>query len=293
MPSCLLLIGLVVISQAISAGEVIQSSVDNDAGIYRISFVVEINKDIDTVRKVVTDYANLARLSDMLIESRVYSVPDDKLKQRSLVARVCLLFICRQVRMVERIEPIGPDVIVTTVIPELSDFKSGQIRWRLTKLTYQRTGKHSSSQQTSKIFPRMADFTRQLLRWYPHHGRHDLPWQRDVTPYRVWISEIMLQQTQVNTVIPYYERFMQRYPDVETLAAADLDEVLHYWSGLGYYSRARNLHRTAQIITGDFDSCFPDNLEQLLKLPGIGRSTAAAILALSMNQRQAILDGNV
>ena len=139
MPSCLLLIGLIVISQAISAGEVIQSSVDNDAGIYRISFVVEIDKDIDTVRKVVTDYANLARLSDMLIESRVYSVPDDKLKQRLLVARVCLLFICRQVRMVERIEPIGPDVIVTTVIPELSDFKSGQIRWRLTKLTDQRT----------------------------------------------------------------------------------------------------------------------------------------------------------
>jgi len=139
----------------------------------------------------------------------------------------------------------------------------------------------------------MTDFTRQLLTWYKRHGRHDLPWQRDVTPYRVWISEIMLQQTQVVTVMPYYERFMQCYPVVESLADADPDEVLHYWSGLGYYSRARNLHKTAQIIKEKFDGSFPGELEQLMQLPGIGRSTAAAILALSMNQPAAILDGNV
>ena len=139
----------------------------------------------------------------------------------------------------------------------------------------------------------MTDFTRRLLKWYARSGRHDLPWQRDVTPYRVWVSEIMLQQTQVNTVIPYFERFMQRYPDVVSLAQAGQDEVLHYWSGLGYYSRARNLHKTARIVAGDLNGYFPDNMEQLVKLPGIGRSTAAAILALSMGQPQAILDGNV
>lgn len=139
----------------------------------------------------------------------------------------------------------------------------------------------------------MADFTRQLLRWYARHGRHDLPWQSDVTPYRVWVSEIMLQQTQVNTVIPYFKQFMQRFPDVTSLAQADLDEVLHLWSGLGYYSRARNLYKTACVIVEECNSSFPDTIDQLVKLPGIGRSTAAAILALSMDQPRAILDGNV
>ena len=139
----------------------------------------------------------------------------------------------------------------------------------------------------------MTDFTRQLLKWYKRSGRHDLPWQQDITPYRVWVSEIMLQQTQVNTVIPYFERFIRHYPDVASLAGADMDEVLHLWSGLGYYSRARNLYKAAQIIKREFSGVFPDRLEQLIKLPGIGRSTAGAILALSMNQPQAILDGNV
>jgi A/G-specific adenine glycosylase len=132
-----------------------------------------------------------------------------------------------------------------------------------------------------------------LLPWFDRHGRKTLPWQIDPTPYRVWTSEIMLQQTQVATVIPYYERFMQRFPDVSSLAAAPIDEVLHLWTGLGYYARARNLHRAAQRIVSEHDGVFPSTLAEVQALPGVGRSTAGAILALSQSQRQPILDGNV
>ncbi|GGG50156.1 A/G-specific adenine glycosylase [Pseudohongiella nitratireducens] len=132
-----------------------------------------------------------------------------------------------------------------------------------------------------------------VLRWFDRHGRHDLPWQHDRTPYRVWVSEIMLQQTQVATVIDYYNRFMARFPDVQTLAAAGIDEVLHLWTGLGYYARARNLHRCAQTVAGSFQGHFPDTLEGLEALPGIGRSTAGAILSLGSGKYGVILDGNV
>jgi A/G-specific adenine glycosylase len=138
-----------------------------------------------------------------------------------------------------------------------------------------------------------ASLSQPLLSWFKHHGRTDLPWQKSVTPYRVWISEIMLQQTQVATVIPYFERFMQRFPDVSVLAIAPIDEVLHLWSGLGYYARARNLHATARIIQTQHSGSFPSDSEQLQALPGIGRSTAGAILSLACQQRRAILDGNV
>jgi len=138
-----------------------------------------------------------------------------------------------------------------------------------------------------------ADFAHRLLSWSDRHGRTGLPWQQGVTPYRVWVSEIMLQQTQVTTVIPYFERFMARFPKVQDLAAAPIDEVLHHWSGLGYYARARNLHRAAQQVCDDFRGSFPDDLEQMQSLPGVGRSTAAAVLSLAMGQRQTILDGNV
>jgi len=136
-------------------------------------------------------------------------------------------------------------------------------------------------------------FAQRLLAWYDSHGRKDLPWQRDATPYRVWVSEVMLQQTQVVTVIPYFERFMARFPGVAALAAAPLDEVLALWSGLGYYSRARNLHRAAGLIVAEHGGVFPRALEQVMALPGVGRSTAGAILALSLGQRHPILDGNV
>jgi len=132
-----------------------------------------------------------------------------------------------------------------------------------------------------------------VLDWYRRHGRHDLPWQQDTTPYRVWVSEIMLQQTQVSTVIGYYQRFMTRFPDVESLAAAPLDEVLHLWTGLGYYARARNLHKTAQTVCQLHNGSFPPDIDSLTALPGIGRSTAGAILALAMGERGVILDGNV
>ena len=132
-----------------------------------------------------------------------------------------------------------------------------------------------------------------LLTWFDQHGRHDLPWQHPRDPYRVWISEIMLQQTQVSTVIPYFLRFMQAFPDVHSLADARLDDVLHHWTGLGYYARARNLHRAAQIIRDHHQSQFPANFDSLLELPGIGRSTAGAILAQAFEQRYPILDGNV
>ncbi|HTP39798.1 MAG TPA: A/G-specific adenine glycosylase [Steroidobacteraceae bacterium] len=132
-----------------------------------------------------------------------------------------------------------------------------------------------------------------LVRWHAVHGRHDLPWQQHRTPYRVWISEVMLQQTQVSTVIPYYERFLQRFPTVAALAAAPPDEVLHLWSGLGYYSRARNLQRAAQQVVAAHGGELPTDFDALNALPGIGRSTAGAILALSCEQRHPILDGNV
>jgi A/G-specific adenine glycosylase len=138
-----------------------------------------------------------------------------------------------------------------------------------------------------------AEFAPALLRWHASDGRTDLPWQRDRTPYRVWVSEIMLQQTQVGTVVGYYERFMARFPDVQALAAARLDEVLHLWSGLGYYARARNLHRAAQAVVQRHGGEFPATLEDVMALPGIGRSTAGAVLALSRGERHPILDGNV
>jgi A/G-specific adenine glycosylase len=136
-------------------------------------------------------------------------------------------------------------------------------------------------------------FAERVLRWFARHGRKDLPWQSDPTPYRVWISEVMLQQTQVSTVIPYFERFMQRFPDVGALAAAPLDDVLHLWTGLGYYARARNLHRAAQIVRDQYAGEFPRDFSAVEGLPGIGRSTAGAILALAAGRRHAILDGNV
>jgi len=132
-----------------------------------------------------------------------------------------------------------------------------------------------------------------LLLWWDQHGRKDLPWQRDPAPYRVWVSEIMLQQTQVKTVERYYDRFLAEFPDPLTLANAELDHVLHLWSGLGYYARARNLHRAAQLVRDDHDGELPEDVDALHALPGIGRSTAAAILALSRNRKYAILDGNV
>ena len=139
----------------------------------------------------------------------------------------------------------------------------------------------------------MTDFADRLLDWFDAHGRKDLPWQTPKDPYRTWVSEIMLQQTQVQTVIPYFQRFMQRFPDVTSLANAAQDDVLARWSGLGYYARARNLHRAAQMVRDEHDGAFPDSFEAVTALPGVGRSTAGAILALSMDQRHAILDGNV
>src|SRR5450432_260716 len=138
-----------------------------------------------------------------------------------------------------------------------------------------------------------ARFSASLLAWFDVHGRHNLPWGLNPTPYRVWVSEVMLQQTQVATVIPYYERFMARFPDIEALAAAPLDEVLHLWTGLGYYARARNLRSCARVLVAHHGGEFPTDIEAMTKLPGIGRSTAGAILALSRGQRQPILDGNV
>ena len=139
----------------------------------------------------------------------------------------------------------------------------------------------------------MDSFARKLLAWYDEHGRHDLPWQRAATPYSAWISEIMLQQTQVATVIPYFERFVARFSTVRDLAEASRDEVLAFWAGLGYYARARNLHAAAKLMVADYGGEMPSSMTSLVALPGIGRSTAGAILALAHGQRQAILDGNV
>ncbi|MDR3415280.1 MAG: A/G-specific adenine glycosylase [Nevskia sp.] len=138
-----------------------------------------------------------------------------------------------------------------------------------------------------------ASFSHRLLHWFDRHGRHGLPWQQPRTPYRVWLAEIMLQQTQVAAVIPYFERFVARFPDLAALAEAPADEVLRHWAGLGYYARARNLQRAAQLATAQHGGELPPELDALIALPGIGRSTAAAILAQAHGQRHAILDGNV
>ena len=138
-----------------------------------------------------------------------------------------------------------------------------------------------------------AAFATRLIEWQRTHGRHTLPWQNTRDPYRVWLSEIMLQQTQVATVLGYYARFLQRFPDVAALAAASLDDVFALWSGLGYYSRARNLHACAQAVVARHGGRFPGSSAELVQLPGIGRSTAAAIAAFCFGERVAILDGNV
>lgn len=136
-------------------------------------------------------------------------------------------------------------------------------------------------------------FSERVLDWFDQHGRHDLPWQKNRNPYRVWLAEIMLQQTQVITVIPYYRRFLKSFPSIAILAESSLDEVLRHWAGLGYYSRARNLHKAAGVIMALHQGKFPIHYDEVLALPGIGPSTAGAILAQALNQPHAILDGNV
>lgn len=153
--------------------------------------------------------------------------------------------------------------------------------------------KRATPSNRSKSSPKRTDFTRRIIRWHKRHGRRDLPWQVTPTPYRVWVSEVMLQQTQVATVIPYFTKFIERFPDVRSLAAAELDAVLGLWSGLGYYARARNLHRAARLIFERHGGAIPDQIQDLVDLPGIGRSTAGAILALSGGGPHPILDGNV
>jgi A/G-specific adenine glycosylase len=141
--------------------------------------------------------------------------------------------------------------------------------------------------------PWPAGFAEALIGWQRRDGRHGLPWQGTRDPYRVWLSEIMLQQTQVSTVLSYYPRFLERFPDVQALAAAPVDEVMALWSGLGYYSRARHLHRCAQTVVGVWQGRFPERAQDLVTLPGIGESTAAAIAAFCFGERVSILDGNV
>lgn len=157
-----------------------------------------------------------------------------------------------------------------------------------------KTSTHATPIQKTKISAESAiQFSSQVVTWYHHQGRKHLPWQQNKTPYSVWISEIMLQQTQVATVIPYYQRFIKSFPTIRDLALADEDNVLHHWTGLGYYARARNLHKAAKMITTEHNGIFPEDITQVIALPGIGRSTAGAILSLSLNQHHPILDGNV
>ena len=145
----------------------------------------------------------------------------------------------------------------------------------------------------TKPSPTSLQFSKKVLAWYDLHGRKDLPWQKDINPYRVWLSEIMLQQTQVQTVIPYFQRFTESFPTVESLAEAEEDQVLHLWTGLGYYARARNLHKAAKIVCSELNGKFPADIEPLCELPGIGKSTAGAIRSIAFAKPATILDGNV
>ncbi len=139
----------------------------------------------------------------------------------------------------------------------------------------------------------MSKLSTRIIAWQRHSGRSDLPWQNTQDPYRIWLSEIMLQQTQVSAVVPYYQRFLEQFPDVRALARAEVDDVMKLWAGLGYYARARNLHRAAQHVADRHDGAFPSAIEAIRALPGVGRSTAAAIAAFAFGTRAAILDGNV
>jgi len=161
-----------------------------------------------------------------------------------------------------------------------------------TTITMKRSSGKSVGPETGIRKPETV-FSDRLLTWWQENGRHDLPWQHPRAAYRVWVSEIMLQQTQVETVTGYFDRFMQRFPDLQSLAAAQLDEVLALWSGLGYYARARNLHAAAGQVRENFGGVLPGDPDALVQLPGIGRSTAAAIVAQAFDQRAVILDGNV
>ncbi len=152
---------------------------------------------------------------------------------------------------------------------------------------------HTPSPEKAQDLKPIKNFSMALLNWYDQHGRKDLPWQTDKSPYRVWVSEIMLQQTQVASVIGYYQRFMEHFPSIEALAQAKEDDVLAQWAGLGYYARARNLHKTAKIIVNEHQGVFPRQLEDIIALPGIGRSTAGAICSIAMLDSHPILDGNV
>ncbi|MBI3311655.1 MAG: A/G-specific adenine glycosylase [Serratia liquefaciens] len=146
---------------------------------------------------------------------------------------------------------------------------------------------------SNQLMMQAQQFAQVVLDWYQRYGRKTLPWQLDKTAYQVWLSEVMLQQTQVATVIPYFQRFMARFPNVRALSEAPLDEVLHLWTGLGYYARARNLHKAAQAIVAQHGGEFPTTFEEIHALPGIGRSTAGAVLSLALGQHYPILDGNV
>ena len=148
-------------------------------------------------------------------------------------------------------------------------------------------------QKKTSLNKRYQLFSQQVVQWYLEHGRHDLPWRRKVTPYRIWISEIMLQQTQVKTVIPYFKNFIKKFPSQKSLSEASEDQVLAAWSGLGFYRRARNIFATKEIIKKNYGNRFPNEFKKIIELPGIGKSTAGAIMSLAYLDPHPILDGNV
>ena len=148
-------------------------------------------------------------------------------------------------------------------------------------------------QKKTSLNKRSQFFSQQVVQWYLDHGRHDLPWRKKVTPYRIWISEIMLQQTQVKTVIPYFKNFIKKFPSQKKLSEASEDQVLAAWSGLGFYRRARNIFATKEIIKNNYGNRFPNEFQQIIELPGIGKSTAGAIMSLAYLDPRPILDGNV
>ena len=151
----------------------------------------------------------------------------------------------------------------------------------------------SQLQKKTSLNKRSQFFSQQVVQWYLDHGRHDLPWRKKVTPYRIWISEIMLQQTQVKTVIPYFKNFIKKFPSQKKLSEASEDQVLAAWSGLGFYRRARNIFATKEIIKNNYGNRFPNEFQQIIELPGIGKSTAGAIMSLAYLDPYPILDGNV
>ena len=305
------------------AAEMRSVEVERVDGRYIMRSEVHFSASVEAVYSVFANYDLSTKFSGAIVEARNIDAEEDGRPGFYVRNRGCVLFFCKSFERYGYVEREPYKVIRASVDPERSDFHLSNESWHfepngtgtvvrydlefepkfwvppvvgpiVIKRKLQDDG--GEAMETHRVHrarvEAVSHFATRVLAWYDEFGRKDLPWQKP-DAYAVWVSEVMLQQTQVTTVIPYYEQFMASFPNAVALADAHVDEVLSHWSGLGYYARARNLHKAAQIVRDEHGGVFPDDFDAVVELPGIGRSTAGAILALAFGQRHTILDGNV